>query len=109
MKISAASAITVDAASGKILYQKNPEQILPLASITKLMTAIIFLENNPGWDKEYTIAKEDARAGAKASLLVGDTVTVRDLFYAMMVASSNEGAIALANSTGLGQEEFVSK
>ncbi len=107
VKVTAKSFVVVEPKTGAVIYEKNSEENRSIASITKLMTALTFLDFNPGWDKEYIMTSSDFRAGAKPVLFPGEKVTVKDLFYAMMVASSNEAAIALVNSTGLSQEEFV--
>lgn len=107
VSVTAKSFIVVEPETGAIIYEKNSQQQRSIASITKLMTALVFLENNPGWDQEITMISGDYRSGAKPVLQVGDKVTTRDLFYATLVASSNEGANALARSTGLSDKEFV--
>ncbi|MBD3360142.1 MAG: hypothetical protein GF365_05580 [Candidatus Buchananbacteria bacterium] len=107
VKITAKSAIAVDAQSGKILYTKNSQQIRSIASITKLMTALIFLDHNPGWQKEiYTIAS-DRRNGGIIHLNAGEVLTIRNLFFTALLASDNDATIALARSTGLSEDQFV--
>jgi D-alanyl-D-alanine carboxypeptidase len=108
VEVTAYSALAVDRKTGKVLYQKNAEEVRSIASITKLMTALVFLDHNPGWDKEITISSDDYREGGITYLIAGERISVRDLFYATLVASANEGAVALARTTGLTQEEFVS-
>ena len=109
VKVTAKSALAVDAESGKILFEKNPQEVRSIASITKLMTALVFLEHNPGWDKEITMTESDFREGATSRLIVGEKVSVRDVFYTALVASANEASVALARSTGLSEEEFTKK
>jgi D-alanyl-D-alanine carboxypeptidase len=107
VKVTAESYIVVEPESGAVLYEKNATEPRAIASITKLMTVLTFLEYNPGWDKEITMLSDDFRSGATPVLSVGDKVTVKDLFYATLVASSNEAANALARSTGLKTDDFV--
>jgi len=107
VEVTAKSFIVVEPESGAVLYEKNSQNSRAIASITKLMTALVFLDRAPAWDRPVTMAAEDFREGAQPSLAVGDQVTVKDLFYAMMVASSNEAANALARSTGLAPDDFV--
>ncbi len=109
VKVTAKSFIVVEPDSGAVLYEKNSQDPRSIASITKLMTALVFLESNPDWNKQVIMIADDFKDGAKPSLLLGDKVTVKDLFYSMMVASSNEAADALARSTGLSREDFVSQ
>ncbi|MBU1130688.1 serine hydrolase [Patescibacteria group bacterium] len=107
MAVSAASAIVIDKESGMALWQKNPESARPVASITKLLTALVFLDNNPGWDEVVTIQPSDYREGGQIRVYTGEKITIRDLFNAMLVVSSNNAAMALVRSTGLSEEEFV--
>ncbi|MFA6526689.1 MAG: serine hydrolase [Candidatus Buchananbacteria bacterium] len=107
VKVTAKSYIVVEPESGAVLYEKNSRDPRAIASITKLMTALVFLDTNPDWNKQITMQAGDFRDGAAPVLKVGDKVSVKDVFYAMMVASSNEAANALARSTGLSSEDFA--
>lgn len=106
---SASSAIAIDLETGKILFSKNAEQESAIASMTKLMTALIFLENNPGWDEIYTIKEEDRREGGRIYLFTGEEIKVKDLFYSSLVASDNVATIGLVGATGLPLDEFIKK
>ncbi|MCD4760551.1 serine hydrolase [bacterium] len=107
VKISALSAAVMDKDSGIILWNKDADQLRSLASITKLMTALVFLENNSGWDVPVTLEKNDESNGGTAHILRGETVTVQDLFNVFLVASDNNSGHALARSTGLEREDFI--
>ncbi len=107
VKISAQSAAVMDKNTGLILWQKNADQVRSLASITKLMTVLVFLDHNPGWDKIVTMEQVDETAELKPNILRGENVTVRDLFNVALVASDNNAARALARSTGLNTEDFA--
>lgn len=100
-------AAVLDPLSNTFLYEKDSNSVQPLASITKLLTALVFLDNNPGWQEIYKIKAEDKIEGGRISLFLGDEVRVKDLFYTSLVASDNVATIALVRSTGLSQEEFV--
>lgn len=99
----------IDATSNKIIYNKNNNQTAPIASITKLMTALVFLEHNPGWDSIYVIQRDDRREGGKIYLYLGEQVTVKDLFYLSLVGSANTATAALVHSAGFTEEEFADK
>jgi len=109
MEMTAESGIVVDERSGKILWEKNSEQSRAIASLTKLMTALVFLDNNPGWDKEVEISSADWREGNVYIFKTGEKVKVRDLFYSMLIGSVNSSAAALARSTGLSESDFVAQ
>ncbi len=107
--VLAYSAAVYDTKNKMFLFEKNSRDRLRIASITKLMTALVFLENNPGWDQIYEIKRDDRRDGGKIYLYLGEKVTVRNLFYAMLVGSDNTAAIALIHAAGLTEEDFVQK
>jgi len=109
VKISAKSGVVRDKNSGEILFSKNAEEKMPIASITKLMSALVFLENNQGWDKEVKIIQSDHRIGGRLYVAPGEVILVKDLFYTSLVGSANNATIALARSTGLSLDEFVLK
>jgi D-alanyl-D-alanine carboxypeptidase len=107
IKTTAKSMVAVDEKSGKILFAKNPSQILPIASITKLMSALVFLDHNPGWEKEVEIKEEDKETWGRIYLGKGEKVAVRDLFYSALVGSANQAVLALVRLTGLTKEQFI--
>jgi serine-type D-Ala-D-Ala endopeptidase (penicillin-binding protein 7) len=109
VELTAKSAIVIDSDSDKVLYQSNATEVRSIASLTKLMTALVFLDHNPGWDETIIITKDDYRVGAYNYLYAGEEVTIRDLFNTALVSSANEGAVALARSTGMASEEFVNR
>jgi D-alanyl-D-alanine carboxypeptidase len=103
------SGVAIDCTTGAVLFQKNSDRAKPIASITKLMTALVFLEHNPGWDRVYQLRDEDRRGGSKEYLVPGEKIKVKDLFYLSLVASGNTETVALVNATGLGLVNFVNK
>lgn len=109
VKITAKSAAVMDKNTGIVLWQKNADEVRSIASITKLMSALVFLENNPGWGKQITMEQRDETNGGVPDIKRGEIVTVRDLFYTALVASDNNSVNALVRSTGLSKEEFVQK
>lgn len=107
--LTAGSAIVINKKTDEIVFEKNSNQQRPIASLTKLMSVLVFLDHNPGWDKIVTMQQSDFVGGASLWVKVGDTVSVKDLFYSTMVGSKNNAVIALARSTGFTQAQFVSK
>ena len=107
VEVTAKSVLVLDKESEKILYEKNSQEARAIASLTKLMTALVFLEHNPGWNQKIIIKADDYRPGATPYLVSGEEVTVRDLFAASLIASSNEATAALARASGLTNEEFI--
>ena len=107
LNLAASSGAVLLVKSNTFLYEKNSAAQQPIASLTKLMTALVFLDNNPGFDKEYVITKNDNVVGGKNNLFSGDTVKVVDLWNTSLIASDNGATMALAHATGLSEAEFV--
>ncbi len=108
VKTTADKIFVCDLLTGTELYSENANERTPIASITKLMTALVVLENHPDWNKKVTLEKP-VDGGGLPFFAPGDIVTVRDLWQAMLVGSSNAAAVALASSVGLSQNVFVSE
>lgn len=106
---SAQSAIVVDRASQAVLFEKNVNDPRAIGSITKLMTAYVFLQGHPDLNAPATLTQEDIRWGAEIHLSVGETVTVRDLLKASLVGSDNSSTAALARLSGLSMGDFVAR
>lgn len=106
-RINHGSAAVMDSQSGKIIFSKDANKQKSIASITKLATALVFLDNNPGWETEYEIKYSDRVNGGKIYLFNGEKVRIKDLFYLSLVGSANTATLALVNSTKLSKEEFV--
>lgn len=105
--MTAQSAIVIDKNSGEIIFAKNADEPRPIASLTKLVSVLVFLDHNPGWNKLITMQKTDFVGGACLWAKVGDKITVKDVFYAALVGSKNNLIEALVRSTGLTQGKFV--
>ena len=105
--MTAKSAIVIDKNSGSVVFEKNTETIRPIASLTKLMTVLVFFDHNPGWDKAVTMQKSDYVGGGMLWVKEGAKISVKDLFYATLVGSRNNTAEALARATGLTRSEFI--
>lgn len=103
----ASSGIAYDRKHDFYLFEQEADKQLPIASISKLMAALVFLDHNPGWNTVYIINADDKRDGNKLNFFAGEQVLVRDLFYSALVASDNSAIISLVRSTKLNEGEFV--
>ena len=107
--ISAQSAILIDAHDGKVLFEKNARTKMGMASTTKIMTALVVAES---CDIEEVI-ETDARAvgveGSSIYLTAGEKLTVEQLLYALLLASANDAAVALALHVSKNVELFAEK
>ena len=106
-ELSSSAGVVVDCASGEVIYSKNHNQELPIASITKIATALTFLDFNPGWEEYYKIQTRDITNGGRIYLSAGDEVKIKDLFNLSLVGSANTAARALANATKIGEDGFI--
>ena len=108
-EISLASRIALiyDRASGRILYEKNGNKQTPMASTTKIMTAIVVLENANLKDVVTINSKAAGTGGSRLGLKKNDKITVNDLLYGLMLRSGNDAAIALAIHVGGSVEGFA--
>jgi D-alanyl-D-alanine carboxypeptidase len=107
-KISAQSAILIEAESGKVLYEKNAEKRMPMASTTKIMTAILAIECGISLDTVIKIPKDAVGIeGSSIYLKEGETISLEELIYGLLLCSANDAAIAIAITVASTTENFV--
>lgn len=113
-----ASVASASLHAGAYSGGSNSDVVLPIASLTKLMTALVLLDHAPQWDARVTIAESHIAfpkryvgddTTSEVSLKAGQRVIVDDLWTAMLVSSSNQAAVALMDSTGLSERQFIKK
>ena len=92
------SAILVNYSNGEVLYTRNADTPRPIASITKLVTAMVLLDQGLDLQATQTITRDDARRSSKSRLKIGDELTLIDLLYASLLNSDNRAARALARA-----------
>ena len=106
-EISAQTAIMIEADSGEVLYEKNADEKAYPASITKIMTAFLAIENG-ALDKKVKVS--DKAAGVEGSSIYlepGERISLRDLVYGLMLRSGNDAAVAIAEEIGGSKNHFV--
>jgi len=99
VKLIAQAAIVYDAETKKVLFQKNADKALPLASLTKLMTALVATDNAPPYTL-ITINKDDLRAEGDSGLRANEIWKLQDLLDFTLTVSSNDGARAVSSAIG---------
>lgn len=109
---NAKSAILIEASTGKILYEKNSHEKLAPASMTKMMSMLVIVENIErgviGWDDMVTASENASGMGGSQILLeTGEQMSVSDMFKGVAVASGNDAVVALAEAIAGTEEEFV--
>jgi D-alanyl-D-alanine carboxypeptidase (penicillin-binding protein 5/6) len=98
----------MDAATGRTLFQKDADLRLPPASTTKVMTAILALESGRKLNESLTVSKDATRVPpTKLYLRPGQTVSIEELLYGIMLASANDAAIVLAEGIGGSVERYT--
>jgi D-alanyl-D-alanine endopeptidase (penicillin-binding protein 7) len=103
------SAIVMDPATGEVLYVKNAEAAVPIASLSKLMTAMVFLEQHPDLDSVVTVTREDRYGAGHGQLRVGEHVALGDLLHMSLMCSDNCATRVLARESGLPSEDFMAR
>jgi len=106
---SAVSAIVVDRETSTVLFKKNSDVPRSIGSITKLMTALVFLETDPDLSAPAAIESGDLRYGGRQHLRVADDVTERDLLLASLVGSDNSATAALVRLSGMTRGDFIAR
>lgn len=109
---NAKSAIMIEASTGKVIYEKNADEQLSMASMTKMMTLLLIMENiengNLKWDEKITTSEHAASMGGSQIFLeVGEQMTVEDLVKGICIASGNDAAVAMAERIGGTEDNFV--
>ena len=107
--VRAAAAIIYDPSTNQVLWEENSQDQRSIASITKVMTATVFLDNNPDLSQPITITRGDVFQASTTHLRANDKVTGDDLLHLLLIASDNAAARALARTSPYGSEGFIDK
>lgn len=105
VEVSATAAVLLDADTGQVLYEKNGDEQMLIASTTKIMTALVVLEQ-AGLDDTVTVTRDHMAEGSSMYLKPGETVRVEELLYGLLLCSGNDAALAVTECAG-GLEPFV--
>ena len=108
----AKSAILLEASTGEIIYEKNSHDKLPMASMTKMMTLLLIMDEinngNLRWDEKVTASEHAASMGGSQIFLeVGEQMSVEDLVKGICIGSGNDAAVAMAERIGGTEDNFV--
>jgi len=109
LSLESASVLVLDQASGQVLYGKNPQAVVPIASLTKLMTAMVVLDSQLDPEELITVTDDDVDwlRGSQSRLRVGTVLTRDDALRLTLMASENRAASALARAHPGGRVEFA--
>ncbi|MFE0560513.1 D-alanyl-D-alanine carboxypeptidase family protein [Paenibacillus sp. NPDC058910] len=103
----AQAAALIDVTSGRVLYSKNGDERLRIASLTKIMTAIVAIEHGKLDDRVKVSKNAFAKEGSSIFLKLGEEMTLENLLYGLMLRSGNDAATAIAEHVGGTEEGFV--
>lgn len=107
LQLYAQAAVLMDADSGRVLYGKNEDEVLPMASTTKIMTCILALEYGNLDDVVEVSAYAASMPKVKLYMKQGEQYRLGDLLYSLMLESHNDSAVAIAEAVGGSVEEFA--
>jgi len=110
LNLESSVALVIDGETDQVLFSKNPDAVLPIASITKLMTALVVTDAGLPLDEELAISKDDVDTvkGSRSRLAVGTRLTRGDMLHLALMSSENRAAHALGRSYPGGLDAFVS-
>ena len=107
--VRAAAAIIFNPVTGQVLYEENSQDKRSIASITKVMTALVYLEDNPDLNTEISIERSDVYAASTTYLKANDRITASELLHLLLIPSDNAAARALARTSHGGLSSFVER
>ncbi len=101
------SAVVLDPYTGKVLYEKNAGSAVPIASLTKLMTALVFLDQNPDLSRSVEVTRDDLNGGGHTQLRNQEQVSLADLLHMSLMCSDNVATRVLSREAGLSHDDFI--
>jgi serine-type D-Ala-D-Ala endopeptidase (penicillin-binding protein 7) len=107
--VYARNAILLDPLTGEVLFEKNASRSVPIASLSKLMTALVFLEQNPDLDKEVTVRADEIAGAGHTQLRRGEVVPLGELLRMSLMCSDNCATRVIALESGLAPDEFIAR
>ena len=107
--VRAAAAIIYDPETGKVLWEENSQDQRSIASITKMMTAVVYMESNPDLNQEVVVLRSDVFQASTTKLRANDRVTSDELLHLLLIASDNAAARVLARISPYGSDGFIAR
>lgn len=103
----ARNAVVMDCSTNEILFEKDASQTVPIASLSKLMTTMVFLEQGPDLSREVEVTRTELNGGGHTQLRNHERVQLSDLLHMSLMCSDNVATRVLARESGLSQEDFL--
>ncbi|MBU2595232.1 serine hydrolase [Patescibacteria group bacterium] len=111
-KVRAKAAVAIDIDNGQTLFTYNQNEVLPIASLTKIMTATVALENLANLEEAVTVSRSAALVeGSKMNIWIDEKIALKDLLYGLILKSGNDAALAIEEYHDgiLKQKTFIAK
>jgi D-alanyl-D-alanine endopeptidase (penicillin-binding protein 7) len=107
--VYARNAILLDPASGEVLFEKNSSRSVPIASLTKLMTTLVFLEQHPDLDRQVEVTASELRGAGHTQLRRGEVAPLGELLRMSLMSSDNCATRVVARESGLAPSDFIAR
>jgi serine-type D-Ala-D-Ala endopeptidase (penicillin-binding protein 7) len=107
--VYARNAILLDPLTGEVLFEKNASRSVPIASLSKLMTALVFLEQKPDLDKQVTVRADEIAGAGHTQLRRGEVVPLGELLHMSLMCSDNCATRVIALESGLAPDDFIAR
>jgi len=107
--VYARHAVVFDPATGEMLYEKNAAISVPIASLSKLMTTMVFLEQEPYLDRRVEVTRAELQGAGRTQLRNHEKLTLDDLLHMSLMASDNVATRVLVRESGLAAEDFLAR
>jgi D-alanyl-D-alanine carboxypeptidase len=105
----ARNAVVIDPATDQVLYEKNAAITVPIASLSKLMTALVLLEQDPDLERAVEVSRADVRGAGRSTLRAREHVSLGDLLRMSLMSSDNAATRVLVRESGLAPEDFLAR
>lgn len=107
--VYARNAVVLDPGTGQVLYAKNADIVVPIASLSKLMTVMVVIEQKPDLDRWVAITREDWKGVGRTHLRPGERASLRDLLHMSLMCSDNCATRVLARESGIAPDDFIAR
>jgi serine-type D-Ala-D-Ala endopeptidase (penicillin-binding protein 7) len=107
--VYARNAVVMDPSTGEILYEKNGTASVPIASLTKLMTAMVFLEGSPDLERSVAVSYDEIRGAGRTRLRNREIVELGDLLHMSLMCSDNCATRVIVRESGFTMDEFLAR
>jgi D-alanyl-D-alanine endopeptidase (penicillin-binding protein 7) len=102
-------AVVIDPATDEVLYEKNAATTVPIASLSKLMTTLVLLEQDPDLDRVTAVTRTELRGAGRSTLRSQEELTMGELLHMSLMCSDNAATRVLVRESGLSKEDFLAR